>query len=302
MTTILSAIVSGAGVLLAGSLPWGVLLAPLNLRIASAVPWTIVPMTIYLWAYWRYVGGRIGPPATAEARRQRLRAHPVSPASWLVAIVTGLIGFGALLTLVTLMARVMAMPATAPIEAPSGMPPATMFALLTMSSFVAGVTEEAGFRGYMQGAIEQRHGLPAAILVSGTMFGVLHFPNHPGAVLQMLPYYVAVSALYGGLTWATNSILPPLALHIGGDVWSLTRLWLTGRPEWQLFSTPPALVWETGFDARFVATLAVAIALTAMTAALCVSLRRLAAGADESRNGWIGLKSMAAATRGKAQT
>lgn len=282
MTTILSAIMSGVGVLLAGSLPWGVLLAPLNLRVASAVPWTMVPMTIYLWAYWRYVGGRIGSPATAEARRQRLRAHPVPPASWPMAIVTGLIGFGALLTLVALMARVMAMPTTTPIEAPPGMPPATMFTLLTMSSFVAGVTEEAGFRGYMQGAIEQRYGLPAAILVSGTMFGVLHFPNHPDAVLQMLPYYVAVSAVYGGLTWATNSILPALALHVGGDVWSLTRLWLTGRPEWQLSSTPPALVWETGLDTRFVTTLAVAIALAAMTAALCISLRRLAAGADES--------------------
>src|SRR6185295_7843358 len=99
-----------------------------------------------------------------------------------------------------------------------GCPPLPCFTLLTMSSFVAGVTEEASFRGYMQGAIEQRYGLSAGILVSGTMFGVLHFPNHPNAVLQMLPYYIAVSALYGGLTWATNSILPALALHVGGDV------------------------------------------------------------------------------------
>ena len=281
MTTILSAIISGAGVLFAGNLPWAALLAPLNLRLASMVPWAIVPMTIYLWAYWRYVGGRLGSPATAEARRQRLRAHPVPPAAWPLAIVTGLVGFGALLTLVTLMARVMAMPATTPIAAP-GTPPATMFTLLTMSSFVAGVTEEAGFRGYMQGAIEQRYGLAAGILVSGITFGVLHFPNHPNAVLQMLPYYIAVSALYGGLTWAANSILPALALHVGGDVWSLTRLWLTGRPEWQMSSTPPALVWETGLDARFVTTLAVLIALTAMTAALCLSLRRDTAAAGES--------------------
>jgi len=30
------------------------------------------------------------------------------------------------------------------------MPPVTMFVLLAMASLVAGVTEEAGFRGYMQ--------------------------------------------------------------------------------------------------------------------------------------------------------
>jgi membrane protease YdiL (CAAX protease family) len=180
------------------------------------------------------------------------------------------------------MARVMAMPATTPIAAPPGTPPAVMFMLLAMSSLVAGVSEEASFRGYMQGPIEHRYGLSAGILVSGIMFGVLHFPNHPNAVLQMLPYYIAVSALYGGLTWATDSILPALVLHVGGDVWSLTRLWLTGRPEWQMSSTPPALVWETGLDAKFVTTLAVLIAFAAMTVVLCRSLRGDAVAADGS--------------------
>jgi hypothetical protein len=35
-----------------------------------------------------------------------------------------------------------------------------------------------------------------------------------------------------------DSILPAVALHAGGNVWSLTRLWATGRPEWQLSATP----------------------------------------------------------------
>jgi Type II CAAX prenyl endopeptidase Rce1-like len=86
----------------------------------------------------------------------------------------------------------------------------TMFMLLVMSSVVAGVTEEAGFRGYMQGPIERRYGLAVGILVNGMMFGLLHFPNHPDAVMLMLPYYIAVAAVYGGLTWAANSILPAL--------------------------------------------------------------------------------------------
>lgn len=276
MTTVLSAVVSGVGVLLAGNLLWGTLLVPLNMRIAPAVPWAIVPMSLYLWLYWRFLGGRLGPPATADARRRRLRAHPVTPGAWPPAIVTGLVGFAALLTLVTLMARMMAMPPTAPIERPPGMGATTMFALLTMASVVAAVTEEAGFRGYMQGPIEQRYGLLAAVLVNGTMFGLLHFPNHPNAVLQMLPYYVAVAALYGGLTWATNSILPSLVLHAGGDVWSLTRLWLTGQPEWQTSTTPPPLVWATGFDVSFAMTLVALVVLTGITAVLCRSVRQTA--------------------------
>jgi membrane protease YdiL (CAAX protease family) len=82
----------------------------------------------------------------------------------------------------------MAMPARrTPIQAPPVTPPATMFTSPAKSSLVAGVTEEASFRGYIRRPIEQRHGLWARILVSGTMFGVSHFPNHPNAVLQMLP-------------------------------------------------------------------------------------------------------------------
>jgi hypothetical protein len=97
-----------------------------------------------------------------------------------------------------------------------------------MSSIVAGVTEEAAFRGYMQGPIERRYGLAAAILVSGTAFGLLHFPNHPADVLVMLPYYIAGVGGVWRLTWAANSILPALVLHSGGDVISLGRLWMTG--------------------------------------------------------------------------
>ena len=55
--------------------------------------------------------------------------------------------------------------------------------------------------------------------------------SHPRDVLLMLPYYVAVSAVYGGLTWAADSILPALVLHSAGDVVVLTRWWAIGRPE-----------------------------------------------------------------------
>src|SRR4030095_14742859 len=140
-------------------------------------------------------------------------------------------------------------PSCAPITTPAGMPALTAFLLLVMASIVAGVTEEAAFRGYMQSMIERRYGVTLAILVNGTLFGLLFFGNHPRDVLLMLPYYVAVSAVYGGLTWAADSILPALVLHSGGDIVVLTRWWATGRPEWQVAATPPTLVWERGADA-----------------------------------------------------
>jgi hypothetical protein len=111
--------------------------------------------------------------------------------------------------------------------------------------------------------------------VNGTLFGLLHFPTHPADVLWMLPYYVAVSAVYGGLTWAANSILPALVLHAAGDIVVLIRWWLTGRPEWQIGPKPPPLVWESGIDAHFVSTAGASMVLVAATVGAYLAVRRL---------------------------
>jgi membrane protease YdiL (CAAX protease family) len=273
VTTIASAVLLGVAVLLAGNLPWGVVLAPLNLRVFPAVPWAIAPMLLYLWVYWAFISGRAGPIDSAALRRERLRARPLAPSVWAAALITGLIGFAALLVLTSVMARLVTMPASAPIVTPTGMPAATAAALLVMSSVIAGVTEEAGFRGYMQGPIEQRYGIVAAILVNGVMFGLLHFPNHPGAVVVMLPYYIAVTAVYSGLTWATDSILPAVALHVGGNIWSLSRLWATGKAEWQRSAEAHALVWSDGVDAAFLSDLGLFAVGAIVTLVSCRSLR-----------------------------
>jgi membrane protease YdiL (CAAX protease family) len=189
--------------------------------------------------------------------------------------VAGALGFGALLAFLAVTARLVHLPPSEPIRVPAEMPAVTAFLLLVMASIVAGVTEEAAFRGYMQGMIERRHGVVLAVIVSGALFGLLHFPNHPADVFPMLPYYVAVSAVYGGLTWAADSILPALVLHSAGDVIVLTRWWLTGRPEWQVGSTPPPLIWEEGVDLAFGLSVAAAVGLALMTAQAYRGVRAL---------------------------
>jgi hypothetical protein len=62
-----------------------------------------------------------------------------------------------------------------------------------MGAPVAGIIEESAFRGYMQGPIERRYGLLVAILITGTMFAIVHLDFTP----ILWPYYVAVAAIYG---------------------------------------------------------------------------------------------------------
>jgi membrane protease YdiL (CAAX protease family) len=251
LPVVVRAVLAGAAVSVAGIIPW-VLFVSANQKVLLSVPWAIVPTALYLWMFWRYLRGEGWPRSTAEARRSSLRANALSADVWGMSIFAGMLGLMALLPLVGLMGRLVRMPSEAQsIHAPPGMPFVTVFLLLVMASIVAGVVEEAAFRGYMQGPIERRHGPIVALLLSGSLFGLAHYTHHPDSMFAMMPFYLAVVAIYGGLAYLTNSILPSLVLHAGGDVFSLTRLWATGQPEWQVSSTAPKLIWETGPDAGF---------------------------------------------------
>jgi membrane protease YdiL (CAAX protease family) len=274
-------LVSGIGVALWGGIGAFPGLAGLNLRFAPQVPWAIVPMAIFLVAYLRYLNGAGWPRSTSDARRRSLRLNSLAADVWPMALLAGFIGLSALVPLSAILSRLFALPADAQQTAiPAAMPPVTTFLLLTMSSIVAGVIEESGFRGYMQGPIERRYGFAVALLVSGTVFGLAHFTHHPAQTLQILPFYLAVSAIYGGLAYATNSILPGMVLHAGGDLWSMTRQWMTQRPYWQLAPTTaptPALIWDTGVDAAFVTSVVSFLLLAAIAAWAIAGVRRASA-------------------------
>jgi membrane protease YdiL (CAAX protease family) len=268
---IVRAAACGLAVSFLGVTVWGGIggfpgLAGLNLRILPQVPWAIAPMTLFLVVYLRYLNGAGCPRSTSAARRANLRANPLPGDLWPMSLFAGVIGLAALVPLSAIMGRLFTLPPDSQqIAVPAAMPPITTFLLLMMSSAVAGVVEESGFRGYLQGPIERRYGFAVALAVSGTLFGLAHFSHHAAATLQMLPFYLAVSAIYGGLAYATNSILPGIVLHAGGDLWSMTRQWMTGRPDWQLSPTPaPGLIWETGIDAAFVTSVVAFLLLAAI--------------------------------------
>jgi membrane protease YdiL (CAAX protease family) len=124
---------------------------------------------------------------------------------------------------------------------------AANWTLLQIGAPIAGLVEEAAFRGYMQGPIERRHGLIVAILISGTMFALVHLDFTP----VLWPYYVAVSAVYGTVAFLTNSVWPAVVLHTSGNVYSNIDLLLHGRADWQAPAGSADLVWATGVDSAF---------------------------------------------------
>jgi membrane protease YdiL (CAAX protease family) len=278
LPVVVRATLAGAFVAALGTIPWA-LLSLANQKYFVVLPWAVVVMAVYLVFLWRWLRGEGWPGATSAARRSSLRANGVDADAFGMAILAGLIGFAALMPFTILLSKLVTLNQAAPMRTPAGMPALTAFALIAMASVVAGVVEEAAFRGYMQGPIERRHGPATAILLTGMLFGLAHFTHHPStAVLAMLPYYLFVAALYGMLAYATNSILPGIVLHAGGDVFVLTRWWLTGKGEWELSDKAPSLIWETGPDATFWAALT---AFILFGSAAAWAFASLASGARE---------------------
>ena len=250
LPVLVRAVATGLAVATAGTIPWATLVAA-NIKHGPALPWAVPIMAVYLWLFWRYVRGEGWPRSTAAARRASSRANGVPAELWGPALLAGLLGLVSVLLLQGVLSRVVALPQQRDLDV-SRYPVPTVLLWVLMSAVVAGVVEETSFRGYMQAPIERRHGPVIAILVTGSLFGLMHF-THPEVTLVLLPYYMAVAAVYGALAHLTDSTLPSMVLHGGGNALSAVDLFTRGRSEWQLSAAPKPLIWEAGPDAPFLA-------------------------------------------------
>jgi membrane protease YdiL (CAAX protease family) len=152
----------------------------------------------------------------AASRRAASRVNAISAPAWGASLVAGVLGLWACVVLLRLISRFVPPSAAGPAAGIAEIPPLTLIAMSLMGAAVAGVVEEIAFRGYMQQPLESRYGPVAAIGVVGIVFGLAH-ASHSYWSLAMMPYYMAVAGVYGALAYLTNSVLPSLALHAGGD-------------------------------------------------------------------------------------
>ncbi|MCC7001847.1 MAG: CPBP family intramembrane metalloprotease [Gemmatimonadaceae bacterium] len=255
---------------LAGALTWSRLVVA-NTRSLSAIPWAVVVMAPLLALWWHYFArGRGWPRRTAEVRKLLGRANRVPDHLWGPALGAGMLGLMSTLLLQGVLARLVTLPQQRDLD-PSQYPLFTVFSWLVMSAAVSGVVEETAARGYIQGGIERRYGIAPAILLTGMLFGASHF-THPEVGIVLLPFYIAVSAVYGLLASATNSIYPSMVLHGGGNLFSAFGLVVQGRSEWAPSAAPAPTIWETGPDGPFFVTLG---ALAIMGVATVMAYRGL---------------------------
>ena len=258
-TIVARAVLTGSAVVMAGTIPRNLFYAA-NLRYWSSVPWAVPLTALFIGFFWWYLQGGGPPASTAMERRTRLRANRVSGRLWAWSLFAGGLAIVALVLALRVVNRMVMLPKQ---EIPdlSGTSPVTVGSLLVLAAPVAGIIEEAAFRGYMQRPIERRYGVAMAILITGTMFALVHLDF----TLVLWPYYVAVAAIYGVVAYLTDSILPAVVLHTGGNLYSNFELWLRGQAEWQTAASPAELIWATGADRAFWLAVASTFAVLALS-------------------------------------
>ncbi|MCI0404712.1 MAG: CPBP family intramembrane metalloprotease, partial [candidate division Zixibacteria bacterium] len=138
--------------------------------------------------------------------------------TWLWSLLAGGLGMAGVMCLAFLTVRLANIPQEAlnpPFDI-SAYPVWTKISILLSIAAVAGVVEEAAFRGYMLSPIVRRHGWMAGIVIVGLIFYVAHI-GHAYATIAFLPFFLTYSILQGTLVYLTGSILPSVLLHAVSD-------------------------------------------------------------------------------------
>lgn len=201
---------------------WSILLVT-NLVSSPTIPWAVLVMALLLWLIWQYLNGRWWPASTSEARRRHLRARPIPQEVFIWAFVAGMLSIAALTGFWIVLFQLVKVPGNA-LPDFSSYPLLPVALVLLMASIVGGVTEEAGFRGYLQSTLEREVGGPAAIVIAALVIA----PGHgltQGFVWPTLLFYFFVDVMFGVAAYLTKSILPGIAVHTIGLLTFFTLVW-----------------------------------------------------------------------------
>lgn len=222
-------------------------------------PWSIVVMGGVLWAYWKYFSGSWWPKSTAEARSNRFRATELSAGVWKWSLMAAMLVVVVMESGFVVTFRILKFPAEAWALGYdfSAVPLWLAWLLVVMAALVAGITEEVGFRGYMQVPLEKRYGSVVGIMIVSIVFIVSHLNQAWAPPVLFLLF--AISVMWGILAYTSGSLIPGIISHTVADIFNFSYWWTDVAGT---FDKRP--IAETGIDAHFVVWVLIFVASAAL--------------------------------------
>jgi membrane protease YdiL (CAAX protease family) len=243
------AVISGFVVFQVIQMGWLVLFL-LNIQHLPTVPWNVPLGLLFLWVTFSYFNGRWAPRSTSKPRQISMRARRLTRREWQWSLLAIPLLALLLFSFIIVFYRLTGIHIPEDDFDLSALPWWTLLPSLVMLSINAGVSEEAGFRGYMQGDLEAHYGPKIAIISTAVIFWLLHLNHVSGPARFAL--LIVMGLLLGSLAHAANSILPAIVAHAFVDSFAF----ITGAGGIGLEGihdiTPIA---ETGVDVRFMIAL-----------------------------------------------
>jgi membrane protease YdiL (CAAX protease family) len=251
-----------------------------NFKVSPAIPWAVGPMALVLWLGWQYAGGRWWPGSTAAARRGYLRAIRIPGRTFGWALIAGALAIIALVGYWILIFQLVKLPGNS-LPDFSNYPPVTVVLALLMAAVVGAVVEEAGFRGYLQTALERELPAPLAIVFAALLLS----PGHgltQGFVWPTLLWYFGADVMFGITAYLTNSILPGIVIHGLGLLVFFGLVWPADSSR--------RLVVEDGADAWFWIHAGQAVVFTVLAILAFRQLAKITAGSRANHAAGGGLQ------------
>jgi membrane protease YdiL (CAAX protease family) len=239
---------------------YGIVVVLLGLIVTEAglIPWSLdilfikgplapILMVVVLGLYWAYFSGHGAPARTSEARAFRFRAGGLSSRGWKWGLVGAFLIVICLEAGLALFFRFQPFPEAAfktQYKVLDRMPVGEAWLVVVVSSMVAGICEETGFRGYMQVPLEKRFGPLPAIVLTSLVFMLLHLSKTWAPLI--VPQIFCTSVLLGVLANRTGSLLPGIIAHSIFDIFNFSYWWshLAGN-----FDQPT--IFQAGVDGAF---------------------------------------------------
>ena len=221
--------------------------------VASFIPspWFLIVIIIILGVYWKYFSGSWGLRQTKIMRAANFRSTKLSTRTWKY----GLLSAGILVILlqssIVLTFRLIEYPSehfkqsyTYLGNLPTGM----AWLVLIMSSLVAGICEEIGYRGYLQAPLEKKYNLRTANIITSVVFVIIHL--HQAWAAPVILHIFLISMALGYLAQTFSSLIPGIIAHSIFDIFNFSYWWSDVLGE---FTRKPISI--TGIDSHFILTI-----------------------------------------------
>ena len=223
-------------------------------------PISLIVISAYLFLYWKFFSGSWGPKKTAEIRKKYFRAGSLSPKLWKWSLLLAILFVLVFQSGFVVIFRLFQFPADLfnqgfGFEA---LPLWTAWAFIILAALSAALTEEVGFRGYAQVALEEHYRPFPAIIIITVMFVLFHL-NQAWALPALLQLFAA-GLFASAFAYASGSILPGIISHFIIDIVNFSYWWsdIAGKFEYQPINI-------TGVDLHFVVWLLILITSIALS-------------------------------------